>query len=238
MDAEGMPLALLVNPHSAHGRTLKLLPKLEQRLDALRVAFRVERTRGIDDGVERALRAVEAGEVPVVLSGDGLIGAVGGALAGSDTPLGIVPGGRGNDLARVLGIPTDPEEAAAVLADARRLRSDLRQAALHPASARAVSSVSRFVERAAAKAFLEPASFGRGPRWSVGGSLERPLLVVAWSAADLLTNADLAAIHACPGAGCGWMFLDPRGRRRWCSMQWCGNRSKVRAHAERQRAAV
>jgi predicted RNA-binding Zn ribbon-like protein len=131
-----------------------------------------------------------------------------------------------------------PAEAAAVLADARRLRSDLRQAALHPASARAVSSVSRFVERAAAKAFLEPASFGRGPRWSVGGSLERPLLVVAWSAADLLTNADLAAIHACPGAGCGWMFLDPRGRRRWCSMQWCGNRSKVRAHAERQRAAV
>jgi len=128
MDAEGMPLALLVNPHSAHGRTLKLLPKLEQRLDALRVAFRVERTRGIDDGVERALRAVEAGEVPVVLSGDGLIGAVGGALAGSDTPLGIVPGGRGNDLARVLGIPTDPEEAAAVLAAGHTRRIDVGEA--------------------------------------------------------------------------------------------------------------
>jgi len=123
-----MPLALLVNPHSAHGRTLKLLPKLEQRLDALRVAFRVERTRGIDDGVERALRAVEAGEVPVVLSGDGLIGAVGGALAGSDTPLGIVPGGRGNDLARVLGIPTDPEEAAAVLAAGHTRRIDVGEA--------------------------------------------------------------------------------------------------------------
>jgi YegS/Rv2252/BmrU family lipid kinase len=128
MDAEGLPLALLVNPHSAHGRTLKLLPRLERALDARRMAFRVERTRGLEDGVERALRAAEAGEVPVVLSGDGLIGAVGGALAGSETPLGVVPGGRGNDLARVLGIPDDPEEAAAILAAGQTRRIDVGEA--------------------------------------------------------------------------------------------------------------
>jgi YegS/Rv2252/BmrU family lipid kinase len=120
-----MPLALLINPHSAHGRTLKLLPRLEHELDARRIVFRVERTRGLDDGVERALRAVEAGEIPVVLSGDGLVGAVGGALAGSETPLGIVPGGRGNDLARVLGIPTDPEATAEMLAAGRTRRIDV-----------------------------------------------------------------------------------------------------------------
>lgn len=115
-EIEGMPLALLVNPHSAHGRSLKLLPGVERELDARRIAFRVERTRGLEDGVERALRAVEGGEVPVVLSGDGLIGAVGGAMAGVETPLGIVPCGRGNDLARVLDIPDDPAGAVAVLA--------------------------------------------------------------------------------------------------------------------------
>lgn len=120
-----MPLVLLVNPHSARGRTLKLLPRLERELDALRVPFRVERTRGMEDGVARALRAAEAGEVPVVLSGDGLIGAVGGALAGSETPLGIIPGGRGNDLARVLGIEPDPEAAAAVLAAGETRRIDV-----------------------------------------------------------------------------------------------------------------
>jgi YegS/Rv2252/BmrU family lipid kinase len=120
-----MPLALLVNPSSAHGRTLKLLPRLEAELDARRIAFRVERTRGLEDGVERALLAAEAGEVPVVLSGDGLIGAVGGALAGSETPLGIVPGGRGNDLARVLGISADPEAAAAMLAAGETRRIDV-----------------------------------------------------------------------------------------------------------------
>jgi YegS/Rv2252/BmrU family lipid kinase len=111
-----MPLTLLVNPSSAHGRTLKLLPQLERQLDAQRLSFRVERTRGLKDGVERALLAAEAEEIPVVISGDGLIGAVGGALAGSEIPLGIVPGGRGNDLARVLGIPSEPEAVVAMLA--------------------------------------------------------------------------------------------------------------------------
>ena len=125
MQVKGMPLALLVNPSSAHGRTLKLLPQLEQELDARRIAFRVERTRGLEDGVERALLAAEAGELPVVVSGDGLIGAVGGALAGSETPLGIVPGGRGNDLARVLGIPSEPEAAVAMLAAGEIRRIDV-----------------------------------------------------------------------------------------------------------------
>jgi YegS/Rv2252/BmrU family lipid kinase len=128
MNIEGMPLALLVNPHSAGGRTLKLLPRVEHELDALRIPFRVERTRGLQDGVERALHAVEAGEVPVVVSGDGLTGAVGGAMAGAETPLGIVPGGRGNDLARVLGIPDDPVGAVAVLAAGECRRIDVGEA--------------------------------------------------------------------------------------------------------------
>jgi YegS/Rv2252/BmrU family lipid kinase len=125
MGVEGMPLALLVNPASAHGRALKLLPQLEHALDARRIPFRVERTRGLDHGVERALRAAEADEIPVVLSGDGLIGAVGGALAGSEIPLGIVPGGRGNDLARVLGISAEPEEVVEMLAAGETRRIDV-----------------------------------------------------------------------------------------------------------------
>jgi len=123
-----MPFTLLVNPASAHGRTLKLLPVIEQELDERRIPFRVERTRGLEDGVERALRAVEASEVPVVISGDGLVGAVGGAMAGTETPLGIIPGGRGNDLARVLGIPDDPLGAVAVLAAGQSRRIDVGEA--------------------------------------------------------------------------------------------------------------
>jgi YegS/Rv2252/BmrU family lipid kinase len=128
MGIEGMPLALLVNPSSAGGKTLKLLPRVEQELDARRLVFRVQRTRGLEHGVEQALRAVEAGEVPVVMSGDGLVGAVGGAMAGSETPLGIVPGGRGNDLARVLGIPDDPEGAIETILGGHSRRIDVGEA--------------------------------------------------------------------------------------------------------------
>lgn len=123
-----MPLALLVNPHSAGGRALKLLPRVEAYLDARRVDFRVVRTRSLEHGVEQALIAVEAGEIPVVISGDGLLGAIGGAVADSETPLGIVPGGRGNDLARVLGIPTDPEEAIAIVLAGHSRRIDVGEA--------------------------------------------------------------------------------------------------------------
>jgi YegS/Rv2252/BmrU family lipid kinase len=115
MQIDGMPLTLIVNPSSAGGKSLKLLPRVEAALDARRAVFRVEKTRSLDHGVELALRAIELGEIPVVVSGDGLLGAVGGAMAGSETPLGLIPGGRGNDLARALGIPSDPEEAVEVV---------------------------------------------------------------------------------------------------------------------------
>lgn len=128
MDIAGMPLALLVNPFSAGGKTLKLLPRVEQALDAQRIDFRVQRTKGLEHGAEQALRAIEAGEVPVVMSGDGLLGAIGGAMAGSQTPLGVIPGGRGNDLARVLGIPGDPESAIEVLLGGHSRRIDVGEA--------------------------------------------------------------------------------------------------------------
>src|SRR4051794_24095909 len=54
MDIAGMPLAILVNPSSAGGRALRLLPRVEQYLDARRVAFRVARTRSLEHGAEQA----------------------------------------------------------------------------------------------------------------------------------------------------------------------------------------
>jgi len=128
MEIAGNPLALLVNPASAGGKTLKLLPRVEAALDAHRAVFRVERTRSIEHGVDLALRAIELGEVPVVVSGDGLMGAIGGAMAGSETPVGLIPGGRGNDLARALGIPTEPEAAVDVVLAGHSRRIDVGEA--------------------------------------------------------------------------------------------------------------
>jgi predicted RNA-binding Zn ribbon-like protein len=60
---------------------------------------------------------------------------------------------------------------------------------------------------------------------------------VAVSAVDLLTDPTrLGRLRMCPGQNCGWLFLDGSGRRRWCSMQVCGSRAKMRRYYERRRA--
>jgi YegS/Rv2252/BmrU family lipid kinase len=107
---------LLVNPSSGGGRSAKLLPEVEREFERQGVVHRTIETQSLEHGVAEAERAAQAGEVPVVMSGDGLIGQVGGALANTGSPMGIVPGGRGNDLARVLRIPDDPAGAVEVLA--------------------------------------------------------------------------------------------------------------------------
>jgi predicted RNA-binding Zn ribbon-like protein len=60
-------------------------------------------------------------------------------------------------------------------------------------------------------------------------ALDRVLWPVVSSAAELLTGPDLERVGQCPGAECGWLFLDASRsrRRRWCDMADCGNRAKV-----------
>jgi YegS/Rv2252/BmrU family lipid kinase len=116
---------LLVNPHSAGGKTMKLLPEVERELRERQVQYRLVRTQSLEHGIDEARRAADDGEIPVVMSGDGLVGQVGGALAGTRTPMGILPGGRGNDLGRVLRIPSEPASAVAVLADAHEREIDV-----------------------------------------------------------------------------------------------------------------
>jgi predicted RNA-binding Zn ribbon-like protein len=54
-------------------------------------------------------------------------------------------------------------------------------------------------------------------------------LAVIDDAMRTLADSDiLARIRRCPGRGCGWLFLDRSGRRRWCSMETCGSRAKMR----------
>ncbi len=120
--------ALLVNPSAGSGRALKRLPAIRAELDRRGMRYRTIMTTGLEHGCSAALEAGGRGEIPVVISGDGLIGKVGGVLAGTDTPLGVIPGGRGNDLARVVGIPTNPAEAVSVLAADARRRIDVGEA--------------------------------------------------------------------------------------------------------------
>ncbi len=110
----GRRFALLVNPASAKGRALKALPAVHSTLDALGAEHRTVTTRSIDHAYEEAGRAAAEAETVVALGGDGLLRPLAGALKGSAGSLAVIPCGRGNDFARVLGVPTDPAEAARV----------------------------------------------------------------------------------------------------------------------------
>ena len=107
---------LLVNPSAGHGRASKLLPEVEEAFRRRGLEFRRVLTQDLEHARAEAVAAADAGEIPAVLAGDGLIGHIGGALAGREVPMGILPGGRGNDLARVLGIPRDAAGAVGVIA--------------------------------------------------------------------------------------------------------------------------
>jgi predicted RNA-binding Zn ribbon-like protein len=125
--------------------------------------------------------------------------------------------------------------AASVVDRARAFRADLYTVLRDPARAPAWPAVADQVASAAQSLHLHRAE--EAIRWEIAPSagLSAPLAAVAWSAAELLTSPALRRVRACAGAGCGWLFLDPTGRRRWCVMAMCGNREKARRFAAKHK---
>src|SRR3954470_3792536 len=119
------PVCLIVNPHAGAGRALRLLGGVEAALRGQGRTFRVERTTSMDHARALARAARDAGELVAAMGGDGLTGAVAGELRGGTGVLAVLPGGRGNDFARKLGIPHDPVAACGLIAAGRERRIDL-----------------------------------------------------------------------------------------------------------------
>lgn len=72
--------------------------------------------------------------------------------------------------------------------------------------------------------------------WQDGAALDCMLWQITDSTIKLLTSDKLDRIKQC--RGCDWLFVD-RSRnhlRRWCSMDQCGNRSKMRRRYQREKA--
>ncbi|MGH3656747.1 MAG: CGNR zinc finger domain-containing protein [Micromonosporaceae bacterium] len=135
----------------------------------------------------------------------------------------------------------EPAAAESGLNQARQVRTALYRVLTGPPDAEAFGVVAATARAAMAASELVDEQRGaqRVARWRIPTvGLEQPALAAAFAAAELLCGPDRAKVRACPGGDCGWLFIDQRGRRRWCSMESCGNRAKVRSHAARQRGTA
>lgn len=120
-------LLVLVNPAAGGGRSVRRLPQVTAELERLEVEHRVVHTRDIAHARKEAAEAAKAGETVAAVGGDGLLRPLAEVLRDTAAALAIVPAGRGNDLARVLGIPTDPTAAAAVAAQGEERMIDVAE---------------------------------------------------------------------------------------------------------------
>jgi predicted RNA-binding Zn ribbon-like protein len=145
---------------------------------------------------------------------------------------GLLSARRGTALRRLAA--EDPDRAHRVLRRAVRFRDSLHAVLTGSADPVQVGVVDRELRSAAGRRRLAGVAAGRA-RWDVAAEpLQEPFAAFVWQAQLLLQDpAALAQVRSCPGRDCGWLFLDPRGRRRWCIMAICGNREKARRFAAR-----
>ncbi|WP_433565221.1 diacylglycerol/lipid kinase family protein [Nocardia sp. CA-151230] len=122
-------IALVTNPLSGHGKGALVAVEAANRFAAHGVQvteIRGESAAESERLVRKALADPDARPDAVVAAGgDGLVGVVLQALVGTGVPLGLIPGGTGNDLARELGVPDDTDAAVATVVGGRTRAIDL-----------------------------------------------------------------------------------------------------------------
>lgn len=121
----------------------------------------------------------------------------------------------------------------AEMADARRLRDALFRVAVSTAAGTShpLGDLDA-INEAAAHPALAPRITPTGQRqWAGNPSGTNLLATVARDAVELLTGPFADRIRTCAAEDCHLVYVDTSrpGRRRWCSMEHCGNRHKVRA---------
>lgn len=112
-------LVVLANPDAGRGRHRDLFPALLDRLAESERPVRLLEARTREEAQAACHAAVAGGAGALVaIGGDGTVHLALQAVAGTAVPFGAVPGGTGNDFAVETGVPGEPLDAAAAIADA------------------------------------------------------------------------------------------------------------------------
>jgi predicted RNA-binding Zn ribbon-like protein len=128
----------------------------------------------------------------------------------------------------------DPLHAAAVLAEARTMRTHLYACLTRPDTRASFDIVAGYAEAAARESRFGRDSDGLG-QWRLAESagLRLPLYAAARSAADLLADPRRYTVRRCPSVECGWLYLDQSQLRQWCTMALCAPPDRRHPDAER-----
>jgi diacylglycerol kinase (ATP) len=117
-------VGLLVNPAAGHGKAVTAARRARSRFAALGVQVRELIGSDAAASQELARSAVADGiDALVVVGGDGMIHLALSAVVGTDTPLGVIPAGTGNDQAREYEWPRKDAERAAEIVAAGKVRT-------------------------------------------------------------------------------------------------------------------
>lgn len=97
----------------------------------------------------------------------------------------------------------------------------------------------RLINQEARKSPLIPQlnAFGQPCAWVSESPYDAVLATVTRDAVDLLSGTAMRRVRKCADTHCSILFLDMSrpGKRRWCSMNGCGNKVKKAAYRRRQR---
>jgi diacylglycerol kinase (ATP) len=125
-NSPGMEYKIIANPAAGKGKATALIEEVRSALREHKVKFDVVLTKAPGDAADLARLAAEEGwQVIVSLGGDGTASEVIGGLAGTNSVLGIISCGTGNDIARSLGVPINTEQAINTLLAGRKRRIDV-----------------------------------------------------------------------------------------------------------------
>ncbi|AFY34002.1 lipid kinase [Calothrix sp. PCC 7507] len=114
---------LLINRHARQGQ--KRLLEAMHYLEKLDLDLIEESVNNPDHLAETILNYQHQVDLVIIGGGDGTLNAAVDALVDTQLPLGILPLGTANDLARTLGIPNSLPEACKIIAQGEQRRIDL-----------------------------------------------------------------------------------------------------------------
>ncbi|MGW0884752.1 YegS/Rv2252/BmrU family lipid kinase [Streptomyces sp. NPDC002671] len=177
----------VVNPTAGGSTGAATLLQVARLLREAGATLDTEYSHSLAHAQELARRAGERGRVVLAVGGDGIVGGIGGALSGTDTVFGLVPAGRGNDFARALKLPHEPEALARILlhAEPRRVDTIEVESAVHQRTV-VLGSVYAGVDALANK-HANQARLLRGSASYYAGGLRA---VTSWRPADYRLTLD------------------------------------------------